>query len=57
MWCPPTPPQDDNDIYMDETLTFLYEPRVMPEQALPPIYVPKTHKKIKIETITSEYFF
>uniref|UniRef100_A0A2C9JZS6 Helicase domino n=1 Tax=Biomphalaria glabrata TaxID=6526 RepID=A0A2C9JZS6_BIOGL len=53
MWCPPTPPQDDNDIYMDETLSFLYEPRVMPEQALPPVYVPKAHKKPKLEAITT----
>ncbi|GFN95545.1 E1a-binding protein p400 [Plakobranchus ocellatus] len=53
MWCPPTPPQDDNDIYMDETLSFLYEARVMPEQALPPVYVPKAHKKPKMEAITT----
>lgn len=53
MWCPPTPPQDDNDIYMDETLCFLYEARVMPEQALPPVYVPKAHKKPKLEAITT----
>ncbi|XP_059176200.1 helicase domino-like isoform X2 [Physella acuta] len=53
MWCPPTPPQDDNDIYMDETLSFLYEPRVMPEQTLPPVYVPKAHKKPKTEAITT----
>ncbi|CAG5123366.1 unnamed protein product, partial [Candidula unifasciata] len=53
MWCPPTPPQDDNDIYIDETLSFLYEPRVMPEQSLPPVYVPKTHKKPKLEAVTT----
>ncbi|XP_035827815.1 helicase domino isoform X2 [Aplysia californica] len=53
MWCPPTPPQDDNDIYMEETLSFLYEPRVMQEQSLPPVYVPKALKKPKIETITT----
>ncbi|KAK3749018.1 hypothetical protein RRG08_056925 [Elysia crispata] len=53
MWCPPTPPQDDNDIYMDETLSFLYEARVMPEQALPPVHVPKAHKKPKLEAITT----
>lgn len=55
MWCPPTPPQDDNDIYIDETLSFLYEPRMMQEQSLPPVYVPKTHKKPKLEAVTSEY--
>uniref|UniRef100_A0A0B7BEW9 Helicase C-terminal domain-containing protein n=2 Tax=Arion vulgaris TaxID=1028688 RepID=A0A0B7BEW9_9EUPU len=53
MWCPPTPPQDDNDVYIDETLCFLYESRVMPEQSLPPVYVPKAHKKPKLESITT----
>jgi len=53
MWCPPTPPQDDNDIYMDQTLTFMYEPRVMAEQALPPVFIARAHKKIKTETITT----
>ncbi|BFZ18188.1 hypothetical protein BsWGS_21227 [Bradybaena similaris] len=53
MWCPPTPPQDDNDIYIDETLSFLYEPRMMQEQSLPPVYVPKAHKKPKLEAVTT----
>lgn len=29
IWAPPTPPQDDNDIYMDQTLLFLHEPTVI----------------------------
>jgi hypothetical protein len=31
MWTPPTPPHDDNDIYIDQSLCFLYEHNTMPE--------------------------
>lgn len=54
MWSPPTPPHDDNDVYMDQTLLFLYEPSIMPEAQLPPVYVKKERKKIKVESITSK---
>lgn len=54
MWAPPTPPHDDNDVYMDQTLLFLYEPSIMPEAQLPPVYVKKEKKKIKVESITSK---
>lgn len=60
MWAPPTPPHDDNDIYIDQSLLFLYEPNVMPETQLPPVYIKKEHKKPKIESITSKritYFY
>ncbi|OWF46679.1 helicase domino-like isoform X2 [Mizuhopecten yessoensis] len=53
MWAPPTPPHDDNDIYLDQTMCFLYEPTVMPESQLPPIYIKKEHKKPKVESITT----
>nr|XP_034338370.1 helicase domino isoform X1 [Crassostrea gigas]XP_034338371.1 helicase domino isoform X1 [Crassostrea gigas]XP_034338372.1 helicase domino isoform X1 [Crassostrea gigas] len=53
MWAPPTPPHDDNDIYIDQSLLFLYEPNVMPETQLPPVYIKKEHKKPKIESITT----
>ena len=53
MWSPPTPPHDDNDVYIDQTMFFLYEHVVMPETQLPPIYVKKECKKIKVEAITS----
>ncbi|KAK3083777.1 hypothetical protein FSP39_003020, partial [Pinctada imbricata] len=53
MWSPPTPPHDDNDIYIDQTLFFLYEPNIMPETQLPPVYIKKEHKKPKIESITT----
>ncbi|XP_060081235.1 helicase domino-like isoform X1 [Ylistrum balloti] len=53
LWAPPTPPHDDNDIYLDQTMCFLYEPAVMPESQLPPIYIKKEHKKPKVESITT----
>ncbi|XP_069134718.1 helicase domino-like isoform X2 [Argopecten irradians] len=53
MWAPPTPPHDDNDLYLDQTMCFLYEPAVMPESQLPPIYIKKEHKKPKVESITT----
>ncbi|XP_052268550.1 helicase domino-like isoform X1 [Dreissena polymorpha] len=53
MWSPPTPPHDDNDVYIDQTMFFLYEHVVMPETQLPPIYVKKERKKIKVEAITT----
>ncbi len=51
MWSPPTPPHDENDVYIDETLCFLYEPTVMPESRLPPIYVKKEHKRIRLDPV------
>ena len=54
LWAPPTPPQDDNDVYLDQTMLFLHEPNVMPESQLPPVYVRKDHKKPRMETITSK---
>lgn len=41
MWCPPTPPHQDTDIYIDHTMTFLYDQDVMPESQLPPVYIKK----------------
>lgn len=49
MWCPPTPPQDDNDIYTDHSLAFLYEPEVMSESQLPPVYVRKEYKRSRMD--------
>lgn len=49
MWCPPTPPQDDNDIYTDHSLAFLYEPEVMSESQLPPVYIRKEYKRSRME--------
>ncbi len=49
MWSPPTPPQDDNDVYIDQTMCFLYEPNTMPESHLPPIYIKKEHKRLRVD--------
>ena len=54
MWAPPTPPQDDHDVYIDQTLCFMYEPAPMPESQLPPVYIRKGTKKIKVEQVQGE---
>lgn len=51
IWCPPTPPQDDSDVYMDYTLAHLYETRVMDESSLPPVYVRKELKRPRKESV------
>ncbi|KAF5292024.1 hypothetical protein FQA39_LY14141 [Lamprigera yunnana] len=50
MWCPPTPPQQDTDVYIDHTLTFLYDVNVMTESQLPPIYIKKDNKRSRIDS-------
>ncbi|KAJ8986041.1 hypothetical protein NQ317_013926 [Molorchus minor] len=35
MWCPPTPPQQDSDVYIDQTMSFLYDVNIMSESQLP----------------------
>uniref|UniRef100_A0A6P7G1I3 Helicase domino-like isoform X1 n=1 Tax=Diabrotica virgifera virgifera TaxID=50390 RepID=A0A6P7G1I3_DIAVI len=54
MWCPPTPPQQENDVYIDETMAFLYDTHVMSESQLPPIYVKREAKRNRIEAGFSE---
>ncbi|XP_050722344.1 helicase domino-like [Eriocheir sinensis] len=49
VWHPPTPPRDDNDVYIDHSLGFWYDSGIMPESALPPVYVKKEHKRLKLE--------
>ncbi|UXI14410.1 E1a binding protein P400 [Sarcoptes scabiei] len=50
IWAPPTPPQDENDFYVDYSLGCLYDRNVMTESQLPPVYVPKDHnKRLKID--------
>ena len=51
MWCPPTPPHDENDVYIDQTMCFLYEPSVMPESHLPPVYIKREHKRIRVDPV------
>nr|XP_045582866.1 helicase domino-like isoform X2 [Procambarus clarkii] len=49
IWHPPTPPRDDNDVYIDHALGFWYDSSTMPESALPPVYIKKEHKRLKLE--------
>jgi len=54
MWCPPTPPTTDNDVYIDYSLGFLYENIPMTEAQLPPIYVKKERNRSRIEIGTDD---
>lgn len=47
MWCPPTPPQEQNDVYLDQTMCFLYESQTMLDTQLPPVYVKKELKRVR----------
>lgn len=49
MWCPPTPPQDESDLYIDYSLCFLYEQEIIPENELPPVYIKKEPKRSRAE--------
>lgn len=50
MWCPPTPPQDGNDIYIDHSLSLLYDTHgVMNENDLPAVYVKRDYKRIRTD--------
>ncbi|KTG36724.1 hypothetical protein cypCar_00009287 [Cyprinus carpio] len=45
LWTPPTPPQDDNDIYIDSVICLMYDTAPLPESKLPPVYVRKERKR------------
>uniref|UniRef100_A0A3P8YXN5 E1A binding protein p400 n=1 Tax=Esox lucius TaxID=8010 RepID=A0A3P8YXN5_ESOLU len=49
LWTPPTPPQDDNDIYIDSVICLMYDSTPMPESKLPPVYIRKEHKRLKMD--------
>lgn len=49
IWAPPTPPQNDNDLYIDHSIGFWYEHNIMSETNLPPIYVKKEAKRLKVD--------
>lgn len=53
LWTPPTPPQDDTDVYVDHCMAFMYEPSLMAESELPPVYIPKHGKRMKLDTASS----
>ncbi|XP_034942058.1 helicase domino isoform X5 [Chelonus insularis] len=54
MWCPPTPPTSDNDVYVDYSLGFLYENTLMTENQLPPPYVKKELKRNRTDTPSTD---
>ncbi|XP_014482898.1 PREDICTED: uncharacterized protein LOC106748666 [Dinoponera quadriceps] len=54
MWCPPTPPTTDNDVYIDYSLGFLYENTPMSEAQLPPIYIKKERKRCRVNVINED---
>ncbi|KAM4707662.1 E1A-binding protein p400 [Discoglossus pictus] len=49
IWTPPTPPQDENDIYIDSVMCLMYDNSPIPEAKLPPIYVRKERKRHKTD--------
>lgn len=50
MWCPPTPPQDGSDIYIDHSLRLLYDTHsFIDEGDLPAIYVKKDYKRMRTD--------
>ncbi|XP_030075667.1 E1A-binding protein p400 isoform X2 [Microcaecilia unicolor] len=49
LWTPPTPPQDDNDIYIDSVMCLMYDTTPVPESKLPPVYVRKERKRHKMD--------
>ncbi|KAG8170810.1 hypothetical protein JTE90_013523, partial [Oedothorax gibbosus] len=49
----PTPPTDENDIYIDYSVGFWYEPSFMHEATLPPIYIKKEAKRQKMDPVVS----
>lgn len=56
LWTPPTPPQDDNDIYIDSVMMLMYDTTPMPESKLPPIYIRKEHKRLKMDPSGKELY-
>ncbi|XP_029475019.1 E1A-binding protein p400-like isoform X2 [Rhinatrema bivittatum] len=49
LWTPPTPPQDDNDIYIDSVMCLMYDTTPVPESKLPPVYVRKERKRHRMD--------
>jgi E1A-binding protein p400 len=51
MWSTPTPTQDENDVYIDHSMGFLYEQTIMSESQLPVVYVKKEHKRMRVDAL------
>ncbi|KAM3939886.1 E1A-binding protein p400-like isoform 2-T2 [Leptodactylus fuscus] len=53
IWTPPTPPQDENDIYIDSVMCLMYDTNPIPESKLPPVYVRKERKRHRTDPSAS----
>ncbi|GFT29331.1 hypothetical protein TNCV_756971 [Trichonephila clavipes] len=53
IWAPPTPPTNENDIYIDYSASFWYETSVMHEAQLPPVFIKKEAKRLKLDPVVS----
>ncbi|XP_042903379.1 helicase domino isoform X2 [Parasteatoda tepidariorum] len=53
LWAPPTPPTNENDLYIDYSVAFWYEPSIMHEARLPPVFIKKEAKRQKIDPVIS----
>ncbi|XP_053327504.1 E1A-binding protein p400 [Spea bombifrons] len=53
IWTPPTPPQDENDIYIDSVMCLMYDTNLIPESKLPPVYVRKERKRHKTDPVAA----
>ncbi|GIY74878.1 helicase domino [Caerostris extrusa] len=51
IWAPPTPPTDENDIYIDCSVSFWYDTSLMHESKLPPVYIKKEAKRLKLDPV------
>ncbi|XP_018099649.1 E1A-binding protein p400 isoform X2 [Xenopus laevis] len=49
VWTPPTPPQDENDIYIDSVMCLMYDTNPILESKLPPVYMRKERKRHKTD--------
>lgn len=56
MWCPLTPPMNENDVFIDEdnVATYLYESTPISEHLLPPVTsTKKPEKRVRPDSISS----
>lgn len=50
MWCPPTPPQGEDDVYIDVAMGYLYDWNIMSETQLPPVFIKRENKRPRADT-------
>lgn len=56
LWTPPTPPQDDSDVYIDPVVCLTYEATPIPESKLPPVYVRRERRRHKTDPSGAHLF-